>query len=208
MSVTVVIPAYNEEPTVGTVVAVAWAAAPLVREVIVVDDGSTDGTAAMARQAGARVISLGSNGGKTRALCAGVEAAGEEVLLFLDADLLGLKPEHVHRLAGPVLEGRAGMAVGVFRRGRPATDLAQFLAPQLSGQRALPRKVFLGAKNYLRPGFAAEVALNAYARQEGLTVVRVPLEGVSHVTKEEKRGLWPGLSARLRMYFDIWRGLG
>lgn len=207
MAVTVVIPAYNEEATVGAVVAAARAA-PLVREVIVVDDGSSDGTATAARQAGAQVITLGANAGKAQALWTGAEAAGQGVLLFLDADLLGLKAEHVQRLAQPVLGGQADMAIGVFRRGRLATDLAQFLAPQLSGQRALLRRDFLKAKDYFKPGFAAEVALNTYARQKGLLVVRVPLEGVSHLTKEEKRGLGPGLAARLRMYFEIWRGLG
>lgn len=205
MSVSVVIPAYNEESTVGAVVSAALAA-PQVQEVIVVDDGSDDATAAAARRAGARVVSLGVNAGKGAALRAGVEAARGSLLVLLDADLLGLAPEHVGLLVGPVAGGTADMTVGIFRRGRPATDLAQFLAPHLSGQRALRRADFLQAAAPCRPGFAVEVALNAYARRQGLRVVRVPLTGVSHRTKEEKRGWGPGLAARLRMYYEIWRG--
>ncbi|MBC7347467.1 MAG: glycosyltransferase [Clostridia bacterium] len=206
MSVTVVVPAYNEERTIGAVVEAARAAGPLVREVIVVDDGSTDDTAARAQLTGARVLRLPFNTGKARALSAGVREASEETLVLLDGDLLGLRPEHLYRLAVPVLKGEAHMTVGVFRHGRPLTDLAQFLAPQLSGQRALSRALFLRAVSASGPGFALELALNAYAQRHGLVIRRVALEGVSHVTKEEKRGFWPGLQARMQMYRDLWRG--
>ena len=207
MPVTVIIPAYNEERTVGAVVETAWKASSLVREVIVVDDGSTDATAANAFRAGGKLIRLPANAGKTQALLAGARQAREETLLFLDADLLGLRPVHLYHLAEPVLQQQADMAIGVFRGGRLATDLAQLLAPQLSGQRALSRRLFLLTADALRPGFAVEVVLNAYAKKLGLAIVQVALEGVSHVTKEEKRGLWPGFRARMHMYLDIWRGL-
>src|SRR5437762_4238125 len=51
-------------------------------------------------------------------MTAGAEAADAEVLVFLDADLIGLKPEHVDALAMPVIEGAAKMAVGRFSGGR------------------------------------------------------------------------------------------
>ena len=207
MPVSVIIPAYNEERTVGAVVEAAWGAAPLVREVIVVDDGSTDRTAAEALRAGAQVIPCGANLGKARALLSGVQGAKEETVVFLDADLLGLRPQHLWYLAQPVVEKQAHMAIGVFRRGRLATDLAQLLAPQLSGQRSLARRLFLGAWNFLGSGFAVEIALNSFAKRQGLAVVQVPLEGVSHVMKEEKRGFWRGMQSRVRMYVDIWRSL-
>ncbi|WP_374712424.1 glycosyltransferase family 2 protein, partial [Symbiobacterium terraclitae] len=89
--VSVVIPAYNEAETVGDVVA-ACAKVPEIDEVIVVDDGSTDETAARARAAGAKVIEHGENRGKAAAMKSGYEATTAPVLLFLDADLIGLHP--------------------------------------------------------------------------------------------------------------------
>jgi glycosyltransferase involved in cell wall biosynthesis len=83
----VVIPAYDEEATVASVVRVALAAA--VGPVVVVDDGSSDATAAAARAAGADVLRLETNAGKGGALAAAARARDEAVVVLLDADLLG-----------------------------------------------------------------------------------------------------------------------
>src|SRR5437660_1670833 len=85
-SVTVLIPAHDEEATVADVVRAALASAPEVVEVLVVDDGSGDGTAAAAAAAGARVLRLERNGGKGRAVRRGLVEARGEVIVLLDAD--------------------------------------------------------------------------------------------------------------------------
>ena len=105
--VAVIVPAYNEEETVGEVVDVARSASS-VDEVIVVGNGSKDDTSRVAKEHGARLIAH-SEGGKGQAMAAGVAATEAEILVFLDADLTGLLPGHVERLARPVLEGEAGM---------------------------------------------------------------------------------------------------
>ncbi len=84
-NVTVVVPAHNEAPTIATVVAQIQAAVPEA-EVLVVDDGSVDGTSEKAAPTGARVLRLERNGGKGLALQAGVSAARGDVLVFIDAD--------------------------------------------------------------------------------------------------------------------------
>src|SRR5579875_843850 len=116
--VAAILPAYNEEATIADVVA-ALKACPLVSEVVVVSDGSTDRTAEVARRAGAQVVELPVNHGKGGAMRAGLAHTEAEVLLFLDADLVGLTPQHVADLLQPVLSGRSEMAVGVFEGGRP-----------------------------------------------------------------------------------------
>lgn len=200
--VTVIIPAFNEAERIAAVLA-AVRDARLVAEIIVVDDGSEDGTAGAAEASGVRVIRLPRNEGKGSAMRAGAAAAPGEVLLFLDADLCGLSADHVDALIHPVLAQRADMTIGVFRRGRTSTDWAQSLSPNISGQRCLLREFFLQAPLVEGSRSGVEIALTAHARACGLRTEVVPLEGATHVTKEEKRGLLPGVMARCRMFRDI-----
>src|SRR3984957_19955303 len=121
----VVIPAYNEADRVGATVSAARAL-PGVEVVVVVDDGSRDGTAAVARQAGARTLRYSRNHGKAMAMMVGARevaeldrrrpAGGPRHLLFLDADP-GATAGCAGPLIGPVAAGGADMAVaGVLSR--------------------------------------------------------------------------------------------
>lgn len=197
----VVIPAFNEAATVGDVVRTALAAG--VGRVVVVDDGSADATSQVAESAGGTVLKLAANRGKGAAVVAGAMASHEDVIVLLDADLLGLRKEHVVALALPVLDARADMTLGVFREGRLATTLAQRLSPQLSGQRALARRALLDAPGLDGSRFGAEVVLNTHAHRSGWTCIDVPLLGASQRMKEQKRGFFQGLLGRAGMYRDI-----
>lgn len=204
MEIAVIIPAFNEERTLASVVR-AVQASGVASEVIVVDDGSTDATAAVAKKLGAAVISLPRNTGKANAMKAGADHTGATILLYLDADLIGLGPEHIRALVKPVLRRNADMTVGVFRCGRWQTDLAQRLTPYLSGQRAMRRWIVDQIDNLETLGYGVERALTKFAREHRLQVQYVELAGVTQVTKEEKSGLWNGLRARLRMYRQVIR---
>ncbi len=203
MRTVVVIPAYNEIATVGEVVRVARSCSG-VSEVVVVDDGSTDATALAATSAGARVVVMPQNQGKGAAMWAGVREAGNaEVILFLDADLIGLTVEHVRALLDPVISGQAEMTIGIFKIGRFSTDLAQVVAPYLSGQRAIRRRLLESMPDLEISRFGVEVALTRYARRSGIRVLDVMLPGASHRMKEEKLGLVQGFLARMKMYWEI-----
>lgn len=113
--VVAVIPARNEEGAIGKVVA----ALPrdLVQRVVVVDNGSTDGTAAVARAAGAEVVAV-MKPGYGRACATGVAAAGDaEIILFLDGDYSDF-PEEAPQLLEPILRGEADLVIGSRLRGR------------------------------------------------------------------------------------------
>jgi glycosyltransferase involved in cell wall biosynthesis len=202
MRVTAVIPAYNEEERIGTVLE-AVKGSKLVDEIIVVDDGSEDNTAEAAKKMGVRVIVNDENLGKGGALCRGLEGCQADIILFLDADLCGLKTEDVDHLLLPVISGEWDMTIGVFSNGRLTTDLAQKVAPFLSGQRAIRRQVLEGISGLEISRYGVEVALTRHVKKNNIRLKEVQLEDVSHVMKEEKMGIIRGFAERLRMYRDI-----
>ena len=203
MAISAIVPAYNEAGRIGAVLEPILASR-LVDEVIVVDDGSTDGTAEETGKFPVRLIRLPDNRGKAAALDAGVSAARNDTFLFLDADLVGLKTAHVDQLVRAYVEDELDMAVGVFADGRRNTDLAQKINPYASGQRVLPRRLWERAKeNVHEMNFGIEITLSRLAAREGWKKGYVRLAGVTHVLKEEKRGLVKGLLDRFRMYGDM-----
>ena len=204
MNISVIIPAFNEEGTVGDVVMIA-ANSSLVQEVLVISDGSTDATAVMAAGAGARVIELKENLGKGAAMMVGVQQSKGDILVFLDADLIGFKEIHLLDLITPLIEGKAEMSVGVFDKGRKVTDFAQFIAPFLSGQRAVKRIIINQMSHLDATRFGIEMALTKYVHDHDLRMEEVELRNLSHVMKEEKLGLWKGFMARMKMYWEIAR---
>jgi glycosyltransferase involved in cell wall biosynthesis len=203
MGVSVIVPAYNEAGRIGAVIA-PIVASSLVDEVIVVDDGSDDGTADVAGRYAVQVLRLIENRGKAAALDAGVSRARNDLLLFLDADLVGLRTEHVDKMIRAYIDQSLDMAVGVFSDGRKNTDFAQKINPYASGQRILPRRLWERAKeNVHEMNFGIEIALSKLAAREGWVKEYVKLDGVTHVLKEEKRGFAKGVIDRLRMYGDM-----
>lgn len=205
MKVTAIIPAYNEEKTVGNVLKILTDCS-LVDEVIVVSDGSVDATVQSAQEYNSVItIDLLHNRGKGGAVIAGLKRSKNEVILVLDADLIGLTGKHVQQLLKPVLEGQALMTVGVFEKGRVATDIAQKVAPFLSGQRAMKRELLENISDLDLTRFGIEVALHQYVDEHNISTEEVQLSDLSHVMKEEKLGLWRGIWARAIMYFEIFK---
>jgi glycosyltransferase involved in cell wall biosynthesis len=205
MRVTAIIPAYNEETRLPRVLE-AVRAASLVDDILVVSDGSVDGTYEVARHFdGVRALQLPQNLGKGGAMHVGACHTDAPLLVFLDADLIGLTPEHVDSLVEPVYRDDADMTLGVFRGGRRATDLAQKLFPFVSGQRAIRRELFLEVPNVQFARFGVETQITRWAVRQRWRVQYVPLIGVTHPMKEEKLGRLRGTVARLRMYADIAR---
>ena len=200
MKTAAIIPAYNEEGRIAAVLR-ALTTTAAVDEVIVVNDGSTDGTAEAAKAiSGVHVFTLPRNQGKGGAMREGALHTDAEILLFLDADLMGLTERHVHDLLAPVCSGQAAMAMGIFKGGRLWTDMAQFFAPAITGQRAIRREVFLQIPDLESVGYGIELAINDYVHRQGLTREDVTLRGVSHPMKEEKLGWARGAASRWRMY--------
>ena len=197
--VAVVIPAYNEADRIGATVA---AAAKLgdADVIVVVDDGSRDGTARVARHAGASVLRHARTRGKAAAMETGAEAVRlldqreprdvPRHLLFLDADLEATAAE-AGPLITPVAAGEADMSIAVFTNrvklgghglvvGLSAAGIRRAVgwapAQPLNGQRCLTRAAFDAARPLAR-GFGVETAMTIDLKRKGLriTEVEVPL---------------------------------
>ena len=197
-----VVPAHNEQATIAGVVGPLFQH-PLIDEVIVVDDGSTDGTGALARAAGARVITLPANSGKAEAMSRGVAAARSELIFFCDGDVTGLTGEAISRVLTPVLLRDYGMFVGIRDRRTYWMNRLLHFTPIIGGERALTRTLWDQVPEAFKKNFQIEIALNFFAKVNGHRMGFTVVEGLGQVIKERKRGLLRGLGQRLAMIGDI-----
>ena len=197
-----VIPARDEAPTVADVVS-AVRNCTYVREVIVVDDGSTDDTCERASDAGAKVVRrAASEGSKAKAMEAGVEVSDADAILFVDADLLGLTSSHLDAICEPFVAGRAIMSLGTFDYGFWNWLVLRF--PPTSGERIVPRWVFDAVPPEKRDGYTIEVFLNEVITEARKPTVARVMNGVTHRTKRDKFGRAEGYRRTWRMFWDLW----
>jgi glucosyl-3-phosphoglycerate synthase len=185
----------------------------LVDEVVVIDDGSKDGTASVALVAGATVLRASRRRGKGRAIEEALDRLPlAHTWLLVDGDLGGTA-SRLAPLVAAVREGGAEVAIAAFPKlggggfgivKRTAARLIEatcgFQAREpLSGQRALTAAA-LAAVRPLAPGFGLEVAMTIDAVRAGLTVIEIPIEGLSH--RPTGRGV-RGFAHRARQGADI-----
>lgn len=186
-----IVPAFNRADTVGDTVT-ALRTVSDVLDVIVVDDGSRDRTAAVAAAAGARVVELARNRGKGAAITAGIAASGApDVYLLIDADL-GDSAALAGDLLRPVALGDADMTIAVFDApsGRGGLGLVKGFAARvlrsetgldmaepLSGQRAVRGPLLRSLQ--LAPGFGLEIGLTLDAADRDAAIKEVAV-GFTH----------------------------
>lgn len=204
--VAAIVPAYNEQETLADVLSVLKETRR-VDEILVVSDGSTDDTVAIARALGARTVHLHKNHGKGMALAIGAAMTTAPVLVFVDGDIMNLSEYLLGQLIDPVVTGRASMNVGIRHRGWLIDFFHSRFGPLLSGIRCLERRVFDALPERYVEGFAVETALNYSCRRQDLPLEITVLHDLKHLVKEKKRGLADGARARLDMFrsvFSAW----
>jgi glycosyltransferase involved in cell wall biosynthesis len=188
-SVSIVIPAYNEEKDIGSIVSIVKKIS-YVDEIIVVDDGSYDKTVAKANEAGASVISHTSNQGKGSAIETGFKHSKGDIIAFIDGDLQNLSTEQVDAMVKPIMEGKTDITKTKFKRknGRvtelTAKPLLNFFFPEikleqpLSGQFAGKRSAL--AKIRMEKDYGVDVGIILDADANGLKVEEVDIGEVKH----------------------------
>jgi len=189
--VIVVIPAYNEELVIGTVV---LKVCQVVERVIVVDDGSQDNTAEVARLAGAEVIRIDENQGKAHALLIGLKRVRElgcRAAVTFDGDAQH-KSHDISTVIKPVLEGKADLVIGSRfltksngvpshrRVGQKTLDIFTQIGSQhpctdsQSGFRALSSKA-LENLDFTSYGYGIESDMITHFAERGLILAEVPI---------------------------------
>lgn len=202
VKIAAIVPAYNEEKTIGGVVH-ALVASNLFSEIVVISDGSTDKTADEARKNGATLVhELPKRGGKGKAMQHGITHTDSPVIFFSDADLIGLNTKHIKAVIEPVLRGDCVMNIGLRDRGRLMMKISAHL-PLIGGERALYRHVLEGIPDRYLRGFMVESALNYYCRINKLKYGTAPLYGLHIRHKYDKVGWVRGIGQYFKMAFQI-----
>jgi glycosyltransferase involved in cell wall biosynthesis len=217
MKISVVIPTFNEEQAIGEVVR----AVPMdrIHDIVVVDNGSTDDTAAQASLAGARVV-FESRPGYGSACLAGAKAAADaDVLVFLDGDRSD-DPRQLETVAAPVLDNRADLVIGsrikgilekdaMPLHGRLGNRFIVFLLRLLYGVditdigsfRAIRSQTLFGLKmEQMTYGWPVEMVVKA--ARKGLRIQSVPVNYRRRIGKSKVTGTIRGtILATYYMFF-------
>jgi len=231
VSVVVTIPAFNEAATVGQVINSVPRDIPGVKnvDVVVVNDGSTDKTATIAAEAGAKVVSFSHNRGLGAAFGQGLQTAlglGADIIVNIDADGQ-FDPKDIPKLLAPIIDGKAEMVTasrfadpalvprmpwikkwGNKRAANIVNNLAQLNLRDVScGFRAYSRDAALRATLLGKHTYTHEVILDLAFRELRIIEVPVKVIGVRKVGKSRVAGNlwkygWSSLLIILRAYRD------
>ncbi len=191
--ISAIVSVYNEEKTVKEVVN-SLINCSLVDELIVVNDGSTDNTANvlndLAKAHPFQNIAFEKNKGKSYAMTTGVEQATGDIIVFVDADLIGFNCEHIKVLTLPLISNQTNMVIGRRPAENPKMDITGPMDDWLGGERAVYRKDILPILDKMRETkFGVETLLNLYFKTKNETnkqTMIVDLKGLKHVRKYKK----------------------
>jgi len=187
--ISAIICAYNEEKTLENVI-ISVAQSNLFDEIIIINDGSTDSTnniiLKLKKSFNLIDIHFTENKGKGYAMAEGIERAGGEILVFIDADLEGIKKKHLLSLIEPIIEKKADLVMG-----QPIiylfSDYKINPLKYLTGERALYKKDILPIVDRIRYSkFGVETLINLYYKASNKKMKMVLLNGIKHYIKFEK----------------------
>ncbi len=202
-----IVPVYNEGKRVGGVLK-ALVGHPLISEVIVVNDGSTDDSEKVLKKVrGINLISYKKNKGKSFAMMTGMKMAKNDLVLMIDSDLQGLRAKDVTALVEPVLEGVADVAMTMRKN---SLGIYKMMGLDfVSGERIFDRRSIpdLGELGKLSC-FGLESHLNNLIVKQGARLAVVNWKNVVTPRKAVKFGFFEGSKRDFKMVMEIVNYLG
>lgn len=200
MKITAIVPVYNEEKTIDKVLG-ALISNDSINTIVVVDDGSTDKTQMIVNKFKVKVIRLKKNGGKGNAVKIATRNLKSDIVVLIDADLIGLKKEHIDKLLDPVINDGAAMVIGLRDKRNFISNALMPYFPLTGGERAILTKIFMKIRKInLIEGWGLESVMNDYCKKKKLKVSKVKLDGVNHIGLQTKKY---GLMAFLKEIYDV-----
>lgn len=203
--ISVVMAAYNEEPRIAEVLKIIDHH-PLIDEVIVINDGSKDKTSEVAKKYNVTLLENEKNLGKTLTVKRGIEYAKNDLIMLLDADLVGLDSDAITKLAKPVLDGTVDWTISLRKNSAGIMKILKM--DWISGERVVPKELLLDPLIWSRPniGFGLETLMNMSLLQKKKTFCSVYLPDLSIVNKAEKIGnKTRGFIAECKMFGQIFK---
>lgn len=203
-----IIPAYNEsayiEAVLDVILDLDW-----IDEIIVVNDASNDRTLEILAKYKdkIKIITHKENLGKGAAMVSGVKTSKHDLLLFLDADLVGLKEEHILQILSPVIFTKeADLSLGIFSlkqlREHTSTKIANWSVPAITGQRAIWKKNLPLLEQIAKTRYGVDLLITRHVPKNRRIVVE--LDGLAQIKKEQKENdLIKVAKSRFRMYKEV-----
>jgi glycosyltransferase involved in cell wall biosynthesis len=207
MKISCLIPAYNEENRITNVLNIVTRH-PLIDEVIVINDASTDKTRdAITAFKNILFLEHLTNKGKSNAIYTGLQRAQGDYVLFVDADLVGLNEEYITNLIEPVLNGKADVTISL--RGNTPILWRVIGLDYISGERVLPRRVVMDHAQHIPtlPGFGLEVFLNTILIQEKCRIQVVAWDKVHSPYKRGGYGILKDIKGNIHMAREVLKNI-
>jgi len=203
LKVSCVIPAYNEKPRIENVLRAACGH-PLINEIIVVDDGSQDNTKDVVKKfQEIRLIVNEKNMGKSYAVARGIREAKGDIILLLDADLVGLTQKNITDLIEPVISGQADISISL--RANAIWLYRKIGLDIVSGERVFYKKMVEKDLEKIQNlfGYGLETCyFNKLIIKNRYRIKVVFWDNVSFVWKQQK-DFWSGWKLDIAMNFKI-----
>lgn len=209
MTITCIIPFFNERDRIVKVLDEVVKIKD-INQILVVDDGSTDGTAEQVKQYYSNIAILHNkkNLGKTEAITTGLNHAKSEYILLLDADLQRLNHQELEKGLDVIRKDTSVDMIILKRIDPPLIVKLSRGAILISGQRLIKKGDLLLALDLYKPrGYELEFALNQYMMDKQKQVYWMPLS-VSNTRSTRKLGYGKGMQKIIQMHKDIFQYLG
>lgn len=201
--VSCIICAYNEEPRIGNVIKDILNH-PLLDEILIVDDGSSDDTSRESLKfEGIKVIRHEKNLGKARSMLDGCNNSKNDLVMFLDADLVGLTHDNITELVKPVQDGLVDMTMTMCKYDFVVNAFIKLLGAEiLSGERVLKKEI---AKKILKNAteYSAEIQMNQHILDNNLKFIAVNWQNVTAILKRKKEGTKGGISHNISVFKQL-----
>ncbi|MEI6327525.1 MAG: glycosyltransferase family 2 protein [Candidatus Roizmanbacteria bacterium] len=196
-TVSVIVPTYNEAPRIGKLLDVLDHLDDTLYQITVVDDGSTDDTRqVISTHPKLRYICHPSNLGKGAAMATGIENTSGDIILFIDADLIGFRLEQVRQLVDPLLKGTSQASMGYLDN-----IIDGFFGRPLCGNRAYHRTDLIPLVDEMKTKrYRVEIFLNYHLHHRSYTISR--LRKVSQPLQTTKIR---GVKGYIKFFNIIWQ---